>query len=176
MSKKVSSILISVMFLLLGIVIIMYRSGLESKLKLVIGIGIIILGVVRVLTAIFKSSEDKVMLGDIIVGIILVAFGIVILVIHMALTYVIGAFFIVEGIRRIIYCFSRFGKNIGWVISFIFAIAILGAGVYFLILKGGDITPFLVIFIGIVLAVMGVQGIISVFSAGKKSEKAKAAK
>lgn len=173
MSKKMSNILISVLFLLLGIVILLYRSGLESRIKMIVGIGVIVLGAIRIVTALIKNKEESQnasMVGDFIVGLILVAFGVFILVVHMALAVVIGAFFIMEGLRRLIYAISTFDKNVGWIISLIIALAILGAGVFFVI-KRPDVTAVIIVVIAIVLIVMGIQGIIAALSGKKKGKK-----
>ena len=155
MSKKMSNILISILFLLLGIVLLIYRSGLESRIKLIVGIAIIVLGVFRIITSLIKGKDEDSKsgtIGDFIVGLILVAFGIVILALNMAFAIVIGAFFIFAGARRLLYSFKTFDKNPGWVIAFIISILII-------------------ILVGITLIVLGFQGIIAVLSRKKKNKK-----
>ena len=173
MSKKMSNILLSILFLLLGIVLLMYRSGLESKIKLIVGIAIIVLGVFRIITALIKNKDEDSKsspVGDFIVGIILVAFGIVILALNMAFAVVIGAFFIFAGVRRLLYSIKTFDKNPGWVVAFIIALLITGMGV-FLIIKHDFAMNIVIVIVGITLIVLGIQGIIAVLSRKKKNKK-----
>ncbi|MBO7426059.1 MAG: DUF308 domain-containing protein [Clostridiales bacterium] len=173
MSKKMSNILISVMFLLLGIVLLIYRAGLESRIKLIVGIAIIVLGVFRIITALIKNKDEdakSTTIGDFIVGLILIAFGIIILVLDMAFAIVIGAFFIFAGIRRLLYSIKTFDKNPGWVIAFIIAILITGMGVFFII-KNDFAIKTVIILVGITLIVLGIQGIIAVLFRKKKNKK-----
>ena len=173
MSKKMSNILISILFLLLGIVLLIYRSGLESRIKLIVGIAIIVLGVFRIITSLIKGKDEDSKsgtIGDFIVGLILVAFGIVILALNMAFAIVIGAFFIFAGARRLIYSFKTFDKNPGWVIAFIISILIIGMGVFFII-KNVFAMSTVIILVGITLIVLGFQGIIAVLSRKKKNKK-----
>ncbi len=174
MSKKMSNILISVLFLLLGIVLLIYRSGLESRIKLIVGIAIIVLGVFRIITALIKNKDEDTKsgtIGDFIVGLILVAFGIVILAINMAFAIVIGAFFIFAGVRRLLYSVKTFDKNPGWIIAFIISILIIGVGVFFII-KHDFALSTVIILVGITLIVLGIQGIIAVLSRKRKNKKA----
>lgn len=173
MSKKMSNILISVLFLLLGIVLLIYRTGLESKIKLIVGIAIIVLGVFRIITSLIKNKDEDAKsssVGDFIVGLILVAFGIVILAVNMAFAIVIGAFFIFAGVRRLLYSLKTFDKNPGWVVAFIIAILIIGMGVFFII-KNDFAIKTVILLVGITLIVLGIQGIIAVLSRKMKNKK-----
>ena len=175
MSKNASYILTSILCFLLGGVIIVYHSMVESKVMLIIGIGLIVLGVFNIISGLIKKGDDDKkklsLIADIVVGAIIIAFGILLLldisVINDAITLVIGAFFILEGLRRIVYGIKTYDKNPGWFVALGLAIVIIGGGVFF-ILKRDIATESRLLFVGIALIVLGVQGIVAVLSRNKK--------
>ena len=175
MSKNASYILTSILCFLLGGVIIVYHSMVESKVMLIIGIGLIVLGVFNIISGLIKKGDDDKkklsLIADIVVGAIIIAFGILLLldiaVINDAITVVIGAFFILEGVRRIIYGIKTYDKNPGWFVALGLAIVIIGGGLFF-ILKRDIATESRLLFVGIALIVLGVQGIVAVLSRNKK--------
>lgn len=174
MSKKTSYILISILCLLLGGVIIVYHSMVESKVMLIIGIGLIVLGLFNIVSALIKKGDDKKkagLIGDVIIGIVIIVFGVLLLldisVINDAITLVIGGFFVLEGARRIFFAVKTYDKNPGWFIALILGIIIVGGGIFF-ILKRDIATKLRLLLVGIALVVLGIQGIIAILSAKKK--------
>lgn len=182
MSKNTSYILISILSLLLGGVIIVYHSQVESKVMLIIGIGLIVLGVFNIISSFFKNGDEKkksTLIGDIVIGVVIIGLGIVLLldisVVNTAITVVLGAFFILEGIRRIVYGIKTYNKNPGWFIALVLAIIVIGGGVFF-ILKRDLATDIRLLLVGIALIVLGIQGVIAVLSGKKNNKKEKVEK
>ena len=102
MSKKTSYILISILCLLLGGVIIVYHSMVESKVMLIIAIGLIVLGLFNIVSALIKKGDDKKkagLIGDVIIGIVIIAFGVLLL---LDISVINDAITLVHSRRRII--------------------------------------------------------------------------
>lgn len=172
MSKNVSNFFISLLYLLLGIVFLIYKDTIFTTLKFVVGIAFLVIGLVRIIIAIMKRKDNKksATLGDFTVGLIIAVVGILLLlpVLDNAFALAFGIFFIFDAVLKLVTAFSTANtKNIGWWISVIIALLILGTGI-FIIAKWSLIVKYIAIVIGIVLIVSGIQGFIAILT-GKKS-------
>lgn len=172
MSKKWSSFLISILYLLLGIIVLMYRSSILTTMKFIIGIAFLVIGFIRIVMAFRKKEDTKksVKIGDFTVGLIIAIVGILLLLpfFENLLAYAFGLFFIFDGVVKIVNAVSNAnGKNVGWWISLIVAIAIIGVGI-FIVAKWSVVVDYVAIIVGIVLIVSAIQGFIALLTGKKK--------
>ena len=59
MSKKASSFLVSLLYLLLGIVFLIYKDSIFSTMKFVIGIVLLVVGAIRIFSVFIKNKDSK---------------------------------------------------------------------------------------------------------------------
>ena len=99
MSKKLSGFLVSLLYLLLGVVVLIYKSSILSTMKYIIGVALIIVGAIRVFSTLKKNSDSKKLgrIGDFTVGVIIAIVGILLLLpfFENVFAYAFGIFFII---------------------------------------------------------------------------------
>ena len=172
MKKELSGFLVSLLYLILGIVFLIYRSSIFTTAKFVIGIILLVIGLIRIFGAAIKrkNSSSFNTVGDFTVGILIAIVGILLIlpVLDNLLGIAFGLFFIFDGAGKLINAFgSANSKNTGWWISLIIALLIVGAGI-FIILKWSAIVDYIAVVVGIILIVSGVQGFIALLTGKKK--------
>lgn len=172
MKKEMSSLLISILYLILGIIFLIYRSSIFTTAKFVIGIILLVVGLIRLFGAIIKrkNSSSFNTVGDFTVGLLIAIVGILLIlpILDNVLGIAFGLFFIFDGAGKLINAFGNAnGKNTGWWISMLIALLIIGAGI-FIILKWNTIIDYIAIIVGIILIVSAVQGIMALLTGKKK--------
>lgn len=172
MKKEMSSLLISILYLVLGIIFLIYRSSIFSTAKFVIGIVLLVVGLIRLFGAIIKrkNSSSFNTVGDFTVGLLIAIVGVLLIlpILDNVLGIAFGLFFIFDGAGKLINAFgSANGKNAGWWISLLIALLIIGAGI-FIILKWNTIVDYIAIVVGIILIVSAVQGFMALLTGKKK--------
>lgn len=171
MSKKASSFLVSLLYLLLGIVFLIYKDSIFSTMKFVIGIVLLIVGAIRIISVFVKNKDSKKLslIGDFIIGLIIAVVGILLLlpIFDSVFKYAFGLFFIVDGVGKLIEAVSHANvKNKGWWVALVVALLIIVAGVLVIVLWN-TVVSYIAIIVGIMLIISGIQGFIAILS-GKK--------
>lgn len=137
-SKKDSlSIISAVLFLMLGIILILYPDSVVSFLAIVLGIIIILLGASKLLIYL-KNKETEDNTNNLIIAVVLIIIGIITMflsnVIAFAVRLIIGGWLLYSGIAKLVVALKAKELNIKtWYIPLISSIVMLACGLYTII-------------------------------------------
>lgn len=140
MVKKVYkiSIVSSILLFLFGLLLVLNAEGFIKSISAIIGIVLLLIGIFPIVDY-FRYRKDGVLAGiSFISGIFSVVCGLMFLLnenmLMILIPVFIGVWMIINGINKIQVAFEiRDNKEKSWVITFIFSIIIIIAGVYFII-------------------------------------------
>lgn len=162
--KNATSIFTSILYLVLGIIFLIYKDSVFSTMNYIIGCVLLFIGFFRIFGAIKRKNSAKKFntVGDFTVGIIIALVGLFLILPFFddLIAFAFGLFFIIDGVGKIITVFANANaKNKAWWVSLIVAVLVLAAGI-FIIVQWTSITKYIAIFIGVMLIVSGIQGIL----------------
>ena len=156
----ISSIISSIIFLILGIVIVCYPEIILTIIAYILGGIFLILGTIKIIGVLLNKESIKMYSNDIIVGIISIAFGIFVITcsntIGSFFRIIIGLWIIYNSLTNIVYSFRL--KNVDlsiWPVLFIMSIIMFVGGIYVAVNSGTIITT-----IGIVVIIYSVINLI----------------
>ena len=164
--KKVgfSSIVVSLIFAILGLVLIMKPEGTVKFISYIIGTMFILVGIVRIMTYVFSKNKYDFYNYDMLFGIISILIGIVAIIytdtIGTIFRIIVGIWIIYSGLTRIDLSIKLKELNsIVWTYSLGLSVTMLLGGIYILVNSGA-----IVITIGVLMLVYAIIDIIeSVF-------------
>lgn len=156
----ISSIISSLIFLILGVIIVCNPATILTVIAYILGGVFLILGAIKIIGALLNKNNLKMYSNDIIIGIIAVALGIFVITcsntIGSFFRIIIGIWIIYNALTNIVYSFKL--KNVDlsiWPILFIMSVIMLVAGIYVAVNPGTIITT-----IGIVVIIYSVIDLI----------------
>ncbi len=157
-------IILCVLFVITGVVMLIWPHLTLDLLGLVLGVGMLVVGVAHIIIYFTKDNLGSVMQPDLTVGVIFAAFGAFMLmhinVVNMILPFGAGILLLIGGITKIQYAIDMkrlyFSK---WMTLLIFAIILIVLGILLLYNPFKD--DILIYFIGACLILDGMLSIIS---------------
>ena len=157
-------IILCVLFVITGIVMLVWPHLTLDLLGLVLGVGMLVIGVAHIIIYFTKDNMGSIMQPDLTVGVIFGAFGAFMLmhidVVNMILPFGAGILLLIGGITKIQYAIDMkrlyFSK---WMTLLIFAVVLIGLGLTLLYNPFKD--KVLIYFIGSCLILDGLLSIIS---------------
>lgn len=148
MVKKIYriSIISSILLFLFGLLLVLNAEGFIKSISAIIGIVLLLIGIFPIVDY-FRYRKDGVLAGiSLISGIFSVVCGLMFLLnenmLMILIPVFIGVWMIINGINKLQIAFEiRDNEEKSWVITFIFSIIIIIAGVYFIInpINGAEI-------------------------------------
>lgn len=155
-----TSILSSIVFLLLGILLVINPNAIVQAVSYVIGVLLIAMGIVKVIS--YFTSKDDYLFYDyrLIYGALCVILGILVTVSGSAIAsffrIIIGIWIILSGIARLDLSVRLKGSDTGyWILSLLLSILILAAGVYVMFAPGT-----ILVTLGVILIAYSIMDII----------------
>ncbi len=157
-------ILISAIFVLLGLMLIFDPNGTSSKLAFLFGGALIAYGAFKLISYFTKNKGEKNVSADVIIGVVLAIGGLAIIVLHdeiaTILSYIFGAFLIVDGMLKIQTAINaKRAKIDSWWIVLLGSILCIAFGCVLIFAKFADNA--LWIALGVALLFDGAQNLIS---------------
>lgn len=155
-----TSILSSLVFLLLGILLVVNPDAMVQAVSYVIGVLLIAIGIVKVIS--YFTSKDDYLFYDyrLIYGALCIILGILVTVSGNAIAsffrIIIGIWIILSGIARLDLSIRLKGTDTGyWILSLLLSILIFVAGIYIIFAPGT-----ILVTLGIILIAYSVMDII----------------
>ena len=155
-----TSILSSLVFLLLGILLVVNPDAMVQAVSYVIGVLLIAIGIVKVIS--YFTSKDDYLFYDyrLIYGALCIILGILVTVSGNAIAsffrIIIGIWIILSGIARLDLSVRLKGADTGyWILSLLLSILILVAGVYLMFAPGT-----ILVTLGVILIAYSIMDII----------------
>ncbi len=153
-----ADIIISVIFIILGIFLIAQTELFTSLISLLLGGFSVVIGIIRLITYIKEGKDNGILLST---SIFLIISGVVIMfftnVILDVFRIIIAIWIIYVGIMNIIKLISwKEYKSTLWIITLVLAIILLGIGIYILLSPNAIIQT-----IGVIIIIYGIIDIIA---------------
>lgn len=173
-SRTGYNLITAILFILLGIVTIIFRGQVEGMIdniiKWVVAGVFAIVAIVNIIQ--FAKNPGKSTIGDLILGAFALIALVILLVAHGLVIWIVGILFglylIYEGIMKISSSFKcKKSEKKAWFMLLIFGIIsiLAGAFLFWNTYKGG--ITFFVLYVGIVLIFAGIQNAFNVFVKAK---------
>ncbi len=165
LSKDPSSIINSVLFLLIGIILFANPNGIVSFISYLLGIVVIIIGGFKIFNA-NKNKNDNYN-AKLTVGIICIAIGIILMfcgpIIEIVFRFFIGAWILIGGINKLIIAINLKDKSNDWIKMLVISILLLVIGLY-VILRSNLVFSS----IGLIMIIYSVVSIVGYFMTPKQ--------
>ncbi len=150
----------SILFLILGILLILNPIELVRTIFYVVGGLFIIIGIIKIISYFFSKNSDNFYNYNFMYGLMYSIFGLFVIIFGGAIlsfiSVIIGFWIIINAIGRINLSFKLKDSGINtWILSLLIAILILVAGIYVLFVPGTLLTT-----LGIVLIIYSIMDII----------------
>ncbi len=169
LSKDPSSIVNSVLFLLIGIILFANPNGIVSLIAYLIGIVVIIIGAFRIFNA-TKSKNTPNYNAKLTIGILCIVIGIVLMfcgpIIEIVFRFFIGGWILIGGINKLVIAINMKDKSNDWIKVLIVSILLLIIGLY-VILKSNLVFSS----IGLIMIIYSVISIVGYFMTPKQKNK-----
>lgn len=167
----------AILFIVLGIVVIMFRTQISDMLDNIIKwVAAGILGVIACVNIVMFAKNTKENIKQLIIGALALIAAIVLLISHllgvpnllmMVIGFMFGLYLIIEGFFKLKSAFaSKKNENKVWYVPLIFGIVSILLGVL-IIFFGISVTKLFVIAFGILLVYAGIQNIVNLFFGNK---------
>ena len=106
-----NNLIYALLFLAFGVILLTSTDSLISIVSKVIGVGIIIVGVVKTLLYVYRKGKlGDYPLSELLIGLILICFGVLLIVVSSTLSFairvIIGLWVVFAGINRVIFSMS----------------------------------------------------------------------
>ena len=158
LSKDPTSIINSVLFLLIGIILFTYGDDIISVISYILGVVVIIIGVVKTLNA-TKNNTSPNYNANLALGIMLIVLGIALIfcgpIIKIVLRFFIGAWILVGGANKLIAAINLKKESKDWIKLLVISILLLVIGLYVVLKSLGFKYIGLVMIIYSVIAIVG---------------------
>ena len=130
--KDKTSIITSIVFLILGILLYLKDKEVITLITYIIGILFAVCGSIKLYK--YYKEKDTVSNIDLTLGILLIIVGIIIMfcssIIEQAIRIVIGGFIIANGINKLIIAINSKNNNKNWIILLLISILLIIGGLY----------------------------------------------
>jgi len=175
--RKVSSLLVSFISIIIGIVLLVFKNNAVSLICIIAGILLALLGAYYIITYFVRKDKIVALRADLIVGIILFFVGAWMISnpksVIALLQYVVGAIIVVHGIVDLQAAINiKRSKAISSKGAFILSLATIILGIAIIINPFGAIDTLLII-IGVILIFDGVSDLFIINRLGKVYKQAK---
>ncbi|MCR4649172.1 MAG: DUF308 domain-containing protein [Lachnospiraceae bacterium] len=167
----------AILFIVLGIVVIMFKSQITDMLDDIIKwVAAGILGIIAAINLVTFAKNTKENIKQLIIGALALIAAIILLISHllgvpnlliMVVGFMFGLYLIVEGFFKLKTAFaSKKNENNAWYVPLIFGIVSILLGVL-IIFFGISVTKLFVIAFGILLIYAGIQNVVNLFFGNK---------
>lgn len=164
MNKKFDSLISSILFLVVGILLFLHPDGVVKFITYIVGSIFIVLGIIKVLSY-YKiiKKENITNTSDLVLGIIAIVIGLTIILcsgaIEIATRLVIGAWILYSGIMKLTLAFKLKDLNSkSWIYTLVISILMIICGIYVIAISNIFFKT-----IGLFLIIYGVVEIIQFF-------------
>lgn len=168
-SKDPSSLINSVLFLLIGIILFANPNGIISFISYIIGIVVIIVGVVKILSAV-KNKGASNYDSNLTIGIICAVVGVILIfcgsIIELVFRFFIGGWILLSGVNKLVNALNLKNVSDKWKALLVISILLIIIGLY-VILRSNLVFSS----IGLIMIIYSSISIISYFMTPKQKNK-----
>ena len=161
-----SSLISSILFLLIGIILFTNPNGIVSFISYILGIVTIIIGIIKIISAqkdVKASNHDSVLTFGIIcivIGIILIFCG---SIIELVLRFFMGAWILISGINKMVLALNLKATSKIWNKLLIISIILIIIGIYVIVRSNLVFST-----IGLIMIIFSIFSIIGYFIVPKQ--------
>lgn len=158
-----SSLISSILFLILGCILLSNPNGVIKFITYIIGLIFILIGISRIIIYINDKKKLNIITNNLMYGIVAITVGIIMMfcnsVIEQAIRLVMGGFIIYAGVINLIMAFNlKSTKSSNWIGFLIISLIMLICGLY-IVLKSNLVLSTIGIFI-VIYSIMDIIGYI----------------